>query len=179
MLAVDTGDQILVGPGNGLLDRALRGRTVRQAVALSSPNGATSWTFQSRDIMAPAAGRIAAGEELGSVGTSADIDAVSDAPVIDLDQVMAVEVAYIDRFGTLVLDVRHPGSWPPGPGELTIVGRRAMLGRTFADVHPGQLVAYRGSLGYVEVASRDASAAKELGVKMGDRIQVGPWRRVF
>jgi S-adenosylmethionine hydrolase len=144
-----------------------------------NPDGLRSGTFESRDVMAPVAGRIASGEELGAVGKAAKVEPVSDAPLIDMDQVMAIEVAYIDRFGTLVLDARHPGSWPPDPGELTVVGRRAMLGRTFADVHQGQLVAYRGSLGYVEVASRDASAAKELGVKVGDRIQVGPWTRVL
>jgi S-adenosylmethionine hydrolase len=178
MLAIDTDDEVLIGPENGLLDRALRGRKVREAVALQS-KGPHSWTFESRDVMAPAAGRIASGEDLGSVGSAAKAAGIRDAPLIDLAQVMAVEVAYIDQFGTLVLDVRHPGEWPNDPGELTIVGRRVTLGRTFADVHPGQLVAYRGSLGYVEIASRDESAARALGVKVGDRIQVGPWQRVL
>jgi S-adenosylmethionine hydrolase len=41
-------------------------------------------------------------------------------------------------------------------------------------VAPAELVAYGGSIGYLEVAVRDGSAAKLLGLKVGDRISVGP-----
>jgi S-adenosylmethionine hydrolase len=85
-------------------------------------------------------------------------------------------VAYVDRFGTLVLDVLHPGTLPGEPGLVEVAGERGTAGRTFADIHPGGLVIYRGSIGYVEVAVRDGSAAALLGLKAGDRISVGPWR---
>jgi len=45
------------------------------------------------------------------------------------------------------------------------------LRRTFSDVEPGQLVAYLGSGGQVEIAVRDGSAARRLGVGVGGRVR--------
>jgi S-adenosylmethionine hydrolase len=173
LLAVDTQDFVLVGPGNGMLDRALRGQVVDAAIALSAlADGAR--TFQSRDVMAPAAARTAAGEPLGSLGAAVEIAVPGPAPTFDGTASGSFEVAYVDHFGTLVIDALHPGTGLPEVHGLEVNGRRVAVGRTFADVAPGELVIYRGSIGYVEVAVRDGSAAALLGVKAADRISIGP-----
>jgi S-adenosylmethionine hydrolase len=43
-------------------------------------------------------------------------------------------------------------------------------GPTFSDVEPGQLVAYEGSIGYLEIALRNGNAANALGLKRGDSV---------
>ena len=46
------------------------------------------------------------------------------------------------------------------------------LRRTFGDVPTGGLLAYLGSGGQVEIAVRDGSAARRLGMGVGGRIRV-------
>jgi S-adenosylmethionine hydrolase len=81
------------------------------------------------------------------------------------------EVIYVDRFGTLISNIP---AGPRGAGRArhrrgTDVG---ILRRTFADVERGQLVAFAGSNGTVEVAVRDGSAGKKLGVGVGAVVKV-------
>ena len=45
------------------------------------------------------------------------------------------------------------------------------LSRTYADVRPGDLVAYVGSSGYLEIAVREGSAATRLGADVGHPVQ--------
>ena len=57
MLAIKCGAIFIVGPDNGLLDRARRGLDC-QAVQLD-PAAVKAPTFESRDVMAPAAAALA------------------------------------------------------------------------------------------------------------------------
>ena len=66
ILAVEAWGAFIVGPDNGLLDRALRRADKIRAVRLPEATGARSWTFESRDVMAPAAGPAGGGAPLGS-----------------------------------------------------------------------------------------------------------------
>ncbi|HEV8382524.1 MAG TPA: SAM hydroxide adenosyltransferase, partial [Gemmatimonadales bacterium] len=45
------------------------------------------------------------------------------------------------------------------------------LRRTFADVAPGELVAFTGSGGTVEIAVRDGSAMRMLGLGVGAEVR--------
>jgi S-adenosylmethionine hydrolase len=77
----------------------------------------------------------------------------------------------VDRFGNLILDVRE-GDPILGEGlVLEVAGRRIQgLGRTFRDVLAGELLAYIGSSGHLEIAFREGNAAQSLGVEKGDKI---------
>jgi S-adenosylmethionine hydrolase len=174
MVVIETESCVLVGPGNGILDRALRGQVVSQAVALPESTDALSRTFQSRDIMAPAAARAAAGEAVAALGVAIEITIPARATTFDGTSSGSFEVVYVDGFGTVIIDALNSGVWPAGVDSIAVEGRRVTAGRTFADVAPAELVAYGGSIGYLEVAVRDGSAAKLLGLKVGDRISVGP-----
>ena len=81
------------------------------------------------------------------------------------------EVIYVDRFGTLVTNIPAESVEPGSRVRLagTDVGS---LRRTFGDVERGQLLAYVGSGGTVEVAVRDGSAARLLGVGVGTEVRV-------
>ena len=173
MQAIETSTFVVVGPGNGLLDRALRGQMLGACVTLPAKPGLPGRTFESRDVMAPAAARIASGESVSTIGPAVDVAAHLPAPRLTAGAVSRVEVAYVDSYGTLVLDLVHPGEWPQGKKVLRVGPRRVTLGRTFADVEPGDPVAYQGSIGYVEVAVRDGSAQEALGLQMGDSAEVG------
>ena len=163
MLAIDAGGFFLVGPDNGLLARALRGSSPR-AVALEAGAG-ESLTFQSRDTMAPAAARLAAGAPLESLGLAATVEVEPMAPSLPDRGRLTAPVAHVDGFGTIVVDVRCNAS--PAPRVIRVGGREVPLRSTFGDVPSGRLVAYRGSIGYLEIAVRDGRATDELGVATG------------
>jgi S-adenosylmethionine hydrolase len=168
MLALELGDAFVVGPENGLLDRARRGLAAR-AVALSR-GGAAAPTFESRDVMAPAAARLAGGAALEDLGEPFPLDALAPASTLGAGPTR-VAVAHVDHFGTLVLDVLAPPDWPAGIA-LTVGGHPTLPGRTFSDAPPGGLVAYRGSIGYLEVAARDGRADALLEVETGQVVIV-------
>jgi hypothetical protein len=81
------------------------------------------------------------------------------------------EVVHIDRFGNLVTSFR--GTQASVGCSVKIAGERIpRLSLTYVDVRPGDLVAYVGSSGYLEIAVREGSAATRLGADVGDPVQV-------
>jgi S-adenosylmethionine hydrolase len=80
------------------------------------------------------------------------------------------EVLYVDRFGTLVSNILAEDV---DPGVRIVVEGNDVgsLRRMFGDVEPGQLVAYAGSGGEVEIAVRGGSAARLLGVGVGAEVR--------
>ena len=84
---------------------------------------------------------------------------------------MVGEVAYVDRFGTLVTNLTL--EMVPDYAVIQVEGLDiGPLRRTFGDVPTGGLLAYLGSGGQVEIAVRDGSAARRLGLGVGGRIRV-------
>ena len=80
------------------------------------------------------------------------------------------EVLYVDRFGTLISNIPGPDV-EPGV-RIRVAGTDVgSLRRTFGDVERGTLVALVGSGGTVEVAVRDGSAARLLGVGVGAEVR--------
>jgi len=159
-----------VAPDNGLLTSVL---DAAEVVALPTPDAASA-TFHGRDVFAPAAARLAAGEALGNLGTK-----VSDAHRTPLPtareagEAVIGEVLHIDRFGTLITNI--PADWVGGGGLAVVAGGHAApLHRTFSDVDPGALVAFVGSDGTLEVAARGRSAAQVTGAALGAEVRVVP-----
>lgn len=172
MLAVRAGDFFVVGPDNGLLKRAFRGHTL-EAVMLAPDPLSQSHTFESRDVMAPAAARLAAGAELRGLGEAVVLNPEPEAPQLTVGQALRTVVVHVDNFGTLVLDLRCSNGCKAGE-LLRLEGREVRLGAAFSDVGPGDLIAYRGSIGYLEVAVRDGSAAEKLELGAGAEVEVAP-----
>jgi hypothetical protein len=77
---------------------------------------------------------------------------------------------YVDRFGTLVSNIRAEDV--DAGVRITVEGSEVgPLRKKFGDVDPGQLVAYAGSGGEVEIAVRGGSAARLLGVGVGAEVR--------
>jgi S-adenosylmethionine hydrolase len=121
--------------------------------------------------LAPAAAALAVGAPLGSRGSP-----ITDAnrfplpaPHHDGTAVIGV-VLYVDRFGTLVSNI--PASVVEPGVRIRIAGTDVgALRRTFADAERGALLAVAGSGGTVEIAVRDGSAARLLGVGVGAEVR--------
>jgi S-adenosylmethionine hydrolase len=171
-IAVASDGRFLVGPDNGALSPALLVAGAR-VVSLSIPAQAAP-TFHGRDVFAPAGSLLATGAPLDSLGPPLDEPVVRRTPEAKrlADGTISGEVIAIDRFGNLITNLVAPRG-----GTVAIAGRViGPLGRTYADVLSGELVAVVGSSGLVEIAVRDGSAARELGVGRGASVLLGPAR---
>lgn len=168
-IAVESEGRFLVGPDNGVLSPALliSGAGV---VSLPLPERASA-TFHGRDVFAPAAALLASGSALASLGAphaSPVIRRTREARRV-LGGAVAGEVIAVDRFGNLVTNLVALRG-----GRVEIAGRSLTVRRAYADVALGELVALVGSLGFVEVAVRDGSASRALGVGRGAPVLLHP-----
>ncbi len=169
-LAFEAGGQFFVGPDNGLFTGVMRGTEV-DAVSLETPAFASP-TFHGRDLFAPAAAALARGEPLSRLGQRyAGMPRRVSAAVPHHEGKMVIgEVIYVDRYGNLVtnLDPELVPSHAVLEAEALVIGP---LRTTFGDVPSGALLAYVGSGGSVEIAVRDGSAARRLGLGVGGRVR--------
>lgn len=169
-LALSAHGHFFVGPDNGLFTMVLRDAEV-QVVTLPTPDGAAP-TFHGRDVFAPAAAALAAGAPLTQLGepfAAIPERLVYTEPHHEGKSVVG-QVVYVDRFGTLVTNLTS--ELVPPYAVMEVEGLDVgPLRRTFGDVPTGGLVAYLGSGGQVEIAVRDGSAARRLGMGVGGRIR--------
>ena len=171
-IAVESAGRYLVGPDNGVLSPALLLPAVRVVTLPLPPRAAP--TFHGRDVFAPAAARLASGAAIDELGHPTMDPVVRRTPVarqLD-DGTLAGEVITVDRFGNLVTNLVGVRA-----GTVSVAGRVVGgLARTYADAPAGELVALVGSTGLVEIALRDGSAARALGVGRGTPVLLGPAR---
>jgi S-adenosyl-L-methionine hydrolase (adenosine-forming) len=179
-LAARIDGRLFVAPDNGVLTLVLRaGEDIELAdVGLAGRGPDAAPTFHGRDIFAPAAARLVAGARLDELG-----DRIAEAVTLPIPEPEGGPggargvVIHADRFGNLITNI--PAGWVQGDavaGRPCQVRTGAMeLGpvrRTYADVRPGEPIALVGSIGLLEVAVRDGSAAAVLGLGRGARIDV-------
>lgn len=169
-VALRAGAHMFVGPDNGLFSPVLRDAEV-EIVTLAIPEGASP-TFHGRDLFAPVVAALANGAPVGALGTPlADLPTrlVYTQPHYEGKSVVG-EIVYVDRFGTLVTNLT--ADLVPSYASIEVDGLDlGPLRRTFGDVPTGGLLAYVGSGGEVEVAVRDGSAARRLGMGVGGRVR--------
>ncbi len=173
-LAATAGGQSFVAPDNGLLSQVfdVRGHA---AVALADVPGASP-TFHGRDVFAPAAARLATGTPLAELGAPvSDPVRLPRPPLQRRGADLAGAVVHVDRFGTLVTNL---------PAERLAPGAHVRLGvydvplrTTFGDVPSGDLVAFIGSGGTLEIAVRDGRADAVLGVTRGAEVRATARKR--
>ncbi|MFN8475951.1 MAG: SAM-dependent chlorinase/fluorinase [Anaerolineae bacterium] len=158
-----------VGPDNGVIPATLDflgewgdWRAVNLTQRRHWRAADVSATFHGRDIFAPVAAHLALGAPLDDVGEPLpDPVRLPDVKPSLTDSGWAGVVIHVDHFGNLITNI--PGSGVvTGTWQAEVAGVTMPVARTFADVAVGELLAYVGSSGLVEIAVRDGSAAARL-----------------
>lgn len=182
-LAITSGDQIFVGPDNGLLLPAARRAGVPAVHRLTAPawwRAPVSATFHGRDVFAPSAAHLAAGIPVSAVGAPVGsyVDLVFPTGGWDAGSLVG-EVLWIDAFGNLITTI--PGDLLARlPASTAVVVEtpmgllRARVATTFGDVGAGRGAVLVGSDGMVEVSVNRGSAATVLGAAIGRRLRIRP-----
>jgi S-adenosylmethionine hydrolase len=169
-LALRSHGHYFSGPDNGVFTPVLKDTEV-EIVTLTIPEGASP-TFHGRDVFAPAAAALANGESLSALGPlfGGIPQRLAYTEPHHEGKTVVGEVVYIDRFGSLITNL----TTALVPTYATVEVEDLDLGplrRTFDDVGNGELLAYVGSGGQVEIAVRNGSAARRLGVGVGGRVR--------
>ncbi len=183
-LALSAGGSFLVGPDNGLLDlaaEALQGASPdvqpTAAIALDPTRvGGTrlSGTFHGRDLFGPAAGALAAGVPLASLGEGVTAwERLPLPPAECSGGGWNLTIIHIDSFGNAVTNLRADAlegerwDWQTTAGSRTVP-----VGETYEDVAHGSTLLLRGSAGFVEMAVREGRADRMWGLARGSRLEL-------
>ncbi|UCF66789.1 MAG: SAM-dependent chlorinase/fluorinase [Acidobacteriota bacterium] len=182
-LVVETRRHRYVGPDNGLFTLVYEHEP--EAVVYSVENRALLGeavhpTFHGRDLFAPLAARLAEGLDAADAGPRiADpIQLAIDPPRRASDGRWQLFVLHVDRFGNIALHLSRAAAarlWPSGnPSSLALAdGSLAMpFVETYSQAPHDTLVALWGSSGYLELALREGQAARRLGVRAGDTLEL-------
>ena len=171
-IAADIGDYRFVAPDNGVLSAVFRESPPKKVVELTERKYArptVSRTFEGRDRFAPAAGFLAKGVALVSLGKSVSHVHMIDLPVPSVSgQELRGEVLRVDRFGNLITNIdRRTFEQFAGSAAIAVaVGGRdiARIVATYADAPAGELCALFGSTDHLEIAINAGDAAATLGL---------------
>ena len=176
-LAVETENAFWVGPDNGVLARALRGRRILRVHALDPPDvshGTDATTFEGRDRFAPCAARIATGCDLARLGPPiADLH-IPPPPTAPSPggPAVEIEIVHVDRFGNLFLDLERSAVDAPSAIEIDTGAGVTIdrLVRTYADASDDRPFLLWNAAGLLELAVRERRASDILGLRRGDAV---------
>ena len=174
-IAADTGDYKFVAPDNGVLSAVFVESPPKKVIELTERKYAlptVSRTFEGRDRFAPAAGFLAKGVALVSLGKS-----ISNYQSIELprpqvkDSQITGAVLRIDRFGNLItnIDRRTFEQFADGRAIAVEVGGKDIpkIVATYSEAPAGELCALFGSTDHLEVAINAGDAAGTLRLARG------------
>ena len=179
-LAADTGDYRFVAPDNGVLSAVFRETPPKRVVELTERKYArptVSRTFEGRDRFAPAAGWLAKGITLMSLGkTVTDFRWLElPKPAVSSTDIQG-EVVRVDRFGNLITNIdRRTFDQFSREGAVTVRAGAHEVRRlvaTYAEAAPGELCALFGSTDHLEIAANSGDAAALLGLSRGAAVTV-------
>jgi S-adenosyl-L-methionine hydrolase (adenosine-forming) len=179
-IAADIGDYKFVAPDNGVLSAVFLESPPKRVVELTErkySRPTISRTFEGRDRFAPAAGFLAKGIALVSLGkTTKDFHTIElPRPSVSGTE-LSGEVVRVDRFGNLItnIDRRSFEHFAVGGAIAVEVGGREVprVVATYADAPAGELCALFGSTDHLEVAINAGDAARALGLGRGAAAKV-------
>jgi hypothetical protein len=186
-VAVQTADgSCFVAPDNGLTSWAwdVAGGALRACVLDNAElwNTDAARTFRTRDVFAPVAAHLASGTPFEQVGSAVPVDELERLqvrpPSIDDDHVHA-EIAYVDHFGNLTLNVSRTDLEAAGIGlgdevELRCGGKtlNVRFTLTYGEVPRGRIALCEDSFRTVTVAVNQGSAASTLRARRADPVVI-------
>ena len=162
VVAARVGKDWLLGPDNGLLVPSIRRDRRSRVYRVRWRPEMLSDSFHGRDLFAPIAAAMAAGE-------LPDAAPAALSELCGTDWPMALsKVCYVDAFGNLI-----SGLWAdavPRHGLFRIGGFELGFARTFCEVPAGTPFWYRNAFGLLEIAANQARADRLLGLAAGDTL---------
>ena len=178
--------QLLIAPDNGLLPASLVGFDAPVRFGVLDVEEFllkdASRTFHGRDLYAPAAAALAAGQVEPIDAVRSEIDpsecvTIPSAEPVTSDAGVRGQIVHLDHFGNALTNIE-----PALDEEVAaIVARRPRVVvagvevgwvETYGEVRDGELVALIDSFGLVEIALVGGSAEAALSLDLGDTVSI-------
>ena len=177
LLAASADGRYFIGPDNGLLAFSLERASRVSVVRLTNRRywlPRVSRTFQGRDIMAPVAAYLACGGSLRRLGAPCRrVAPLAISPVHQEGRTARGRIMHIDAFGNLITNLPARLLAPPlRMAQLRYRRRRIRVASSYSEGGSREVVAVAGSLGLVELAIRNGSAARTLKARRGERVTI-------
>ena len=161
-VAIDAGGRWFVAPDNGLASVVTARCGSADIYSIAWRPEALSPSFHGRDLFAPVAAMLAVGDRTGP-GLAGKPALATELGGADL-----AEIVYVDHYGNAMTGLRT-GSIARD-ARLRIGGRAIAHAPVFSAVPAGELFWYPNSIGLVEIAANSASAARALGISVGQKV---------
>ncbi|MEQ8187037.1 MAG: SAM-dependent chlorinase/fluorinase [Candidatus Eremiobacterota bacterium] len=178
-IIVKTSRFLYLGPDNGVLS-GIYNQAEDEVIEITSKTyflPDISSTFHGRDIFAPVAAYLSTGispylmgEKIDNIKTINNIN-----PFINDKNAVCGTIIYTDRFGNLITNLREDFFHNFGIDFKNInIKDRIIngLSNSYSEKSPGELLAIKGSSGYIEIAVNQGNAGKLLQAGTGDTVVV-------
>jgi S-adenosylmethionine hydrolase len=163
ILVKDSG-QWFVGPDNGLLSQVAARSDEAEIEEIVWRPERLSNSFHGRDLFAPVAASLCKQSYVAGPEISYESLVGADWPH-NLEQVV-----YIDDFGNAVTGIAATAL--DEGAAIEIAGKTIMRARTFSQVEIGEPFCYQNSMGLLEIAVNQGSAAKMFALDIGSPVAV-------
>jgi len=153
-----------VGPDNGLFSVIAGRAAARSCWHVTGTPARLAPSFHGRDLFAPMAAAVATDDFPNS-----NVKA-SPGLQVELGSVDLPEIIYVDHYGNAFSGIRATDVFHDA--IITVAGRDVRHARVFSAVEPGVAVWYENSVGLLEIAVNQGSAADLLGLAVGDPVEL-------
>ena len=178
-IAVVAGEQLFIGPDNGIFSYIYERESKFKMYELTNARffrEPVSPTFHGRDIFAPVAAALSNGVKVMKLGEEVS-DPVRLAP-LTLEQrgsQLLARIIHIDRFGNCVTNITPEVLSPKmidAGAHLVVKGKKITSFRKFfaEKGSRAELFGVWGSAGFLEIATKNNSAAKLLKARVGTDV---------
>lgn len=151
-----------VGPDNGLLSVvAKQAGEAEWFEVLWRPENLSN-TFHGRDLFAPVAAMLACGEK-------PEMAPMDDSVGLEWPEQLE-QVIYHDTYGNLITGISAKNV--STDTYVTVAGHTLVNARTFAEAEQGGFFWYENSMGLVEVATPNGSAAEAMKAEIGTPVHL-------
>jgi S-adenosylmethionine hydrolase len=188
-IILKTANKYFIAPDNGLLSYIICDEEC-EIYELSNSKyflGDVSYTFHGRDVFAPVAAHLANGTEIKNFGKQIKLkDIIIIPPPLFQKEALNTwlgEVVYYDSFGNIITSIEAneigatfdntQDNITSAEGWRFEIANHIIKGlkKTYSCAKAGELLAYNGSFGYIEIALRNGNASQTLNIKSGDKIR--------
>ena len=161
-VAVEADGRYFVGPDNGLLSVLAARAMQRRFWRIAWRPERLSNTFHGRDLFAPIAAWIARG--------AFPTPKLAPLPALEVDfgGEDLGEIIYIDHYGNAMTGLQ--AELIPRDARLIAAHRHMDFARVFSEAPKGNAFWHENSVGLAEIAINCGSAARELGLEVGQHV---------
>ncbi len=164
----------IISPDNGTISWIEKEEKLREIRCIENKNlflDKISFTFHARDIMAPAAAKIADGFPERKIGQKINKFVKFPFPRPDKKgRIIRGEIMCIDNFGNAITNIA--AKEVKSTSEVKIKKISLAIRKKYSDVKTGEELALEGSFSFLELSIRNGSFANKHKIKVGERVEI-------